>query len=56
MTQLATERISGMNDSTLDLDQNEQEIFTNDVSDEALEAVAQQTCATSGYWACPTID
>jgi hypothetical protein len=53
---LATERSKGMNDSTLDLDRNEQENFTDDVSDESLEAAAQQSCATSGYWACPTVD
>ena len=45
-----------MNDIALDLEHNEQEIFRDEVSDETLEAAAQQICATSGYWACPTID
>ena len=40
MAALTSERIIVMNDNTIDLDQTEEEIFTDEVSDEALEAAA----------------
>jgi len=47
-----------MNDSATEHDcgQTEEASLSCDVSDEALEAAAQGSCATSGYWACPTAD
>ena len=41
MMRLATERMNGMNDGTLYLDQTEQDILIDDVSDETLEAAAE---------------
>jgi len=41
MMRLATERMHGMNDGTLYLDQTEQDILIDDVSDETLEAAAE---------------
>ena len=37
---LASARINVMNDSTLELEQTEEEMFTDEVSDEALEIAA----------------
>ena len=48
MTRLATERTNGMNDGTLYLDETEQEIFTEDVSDEALELAARMEPVPAG--------
>jgi len=39
-----------------DRGQNDEASLGYNVSDEALEAAAQATCATSGYWACPTAE
>jgi hypothetical protein len=39
-----------------DLGRTDEASLSYDVSDEALEAAAQATCATSGYWACPTAE
>ena len=37
-------------------DQADEASLRCEISDEALETAAQGTCATSGYWACPTVD
>jgi hypothetical protein len=39
-----------------DRGQTDEASHSYDVSDEALEAAAQATCATTGYWACPTAE
>jgi hypothetical protein len=47
-----------MNDPAVEDDrgQTDEASLGYDVSDAALEAAAEATCATSGYWACPTAD
>lgn len=40
---LASNRISAMNENTVELEQTEGDIFTDEVSDEALEAAASDT-------------
>jgi hypothetical protein len=42
---VATERVNAMNDSTPDLDQIENEILSDNVSDEALEAAGMGVTA-----------
>jgi hypothetical protein len=52
------ERRNVMNAPTIERDhgQTDEASLGCDVSDEALEAAAQATCATSGYWGCPTAE
>ena len=47
-----------MDDPAIEHDRrrNDEASLDHEVSDQALEAAAQEICATSGYWACPTAD